>query len=72
MTLTEKLERVQFIIETAVVEKFFLTPEEVADEQLWDEQFADPRSDIALERLAEKARADRRAGRTQPLDPDQL
>ena len=44
--------------------------EELASEQRWDELFA--RSSDTLERLANEALAEFRAGRTQPLDPDKL
>ena len=44
--------------------------EEVAVEGLWEASFA--RQPAALERLADEALADHRAGRTTPLDPDQL
>jgi hypothetical protein len=44
--------------------------EEVAVEGLWAASFA-ARPD-ALEKLADEARAEYRAGKTQPLDPDTL
>jgi hypothetical protein len=44
--------------------------EEIADERRWDKAFAN--SSDKLARLAEKAMAEHRAGRTQPLDPDAL
>jgi hypothetical protein len=43
---------------------------ELASERRWDEAFASSRS--ALERLAEEALEDHRAGRTRKLDPDAL
>ena len=44
--------------------------EELASEQRWDELFAN--STAALERLADEALAEFRAGRTQVLDSDNL
>lgn len=44
--------------------------EEVAVEGLWEASFA--RRPDALERLADEALEDYRAGRTTPLDPDKL
>lgn len=44
--------------------------EEIADEHLWDEAFANSADKLA--RMADKAMAEHRAGRTQPLDPDAL
>jgi hypothetical protein len=41
---------------------------ELASERRWDETFA--RSEKALERLADEALAEHRAGRSTPLDPD--
>ena len=43
---------------------------EASDEQKWDETFAN--SQDLLARLADEAIAARKAGRTQPLDPDLL
>lgn len=43
---------------------------ELASEQRWDELFA--KSPQVLERLADEALAEFRAGRTQVLDPDKL
>ncbi len=43
---------------------------ELEDERKWDEQFAS--SLDVLEQLAEEARSEHRAGKTQPLDPDAL
>lgn len=40
------------------------------DERRWDELFAS--SQDLLAEMANKARADRHAGRTKPLDPDKL
>ena len=44
--------------------------DEVADEQLWDEAFA--RSQGVLQKLADKARADVRAGRVRKAGMDEL
>ena len=44
--------------------------EELEDERRWGEAF--DKSQDLLARLADEALADRKAGRTQPLDPDQL
>jgi len=44
---------------------------ELESERRWDELFSRPVSP-ALERMAEEALADHRAGRTVPLDPDRL
>jgi hypothetical protein len=44
--------------------------EEIAADRRWDEAFAG--SADALARLADEALAERRAGRTQALDPDVL
>lgn len=44
---------------------------EIESERRWDELFSRPPSE-ALERVAEEALADHRAGRTSPLDPDRL
>jgi hypothetical protein len=44
--------------------------EELEDERRWDELFA--RSPEVMERLAEEARTERKAGRTRELDPDKL
>ncbi len=44
---------------------------EMASERRWSELFSRPPS-AALERMAEEALEDVRAGRTFPLDPDQL
>jgi hypothetical protein len=43
---------------------------ELASERRWDETFA--RSEKALERLADEALAEHRAGRSTPLDPDEM
>ena len=43
---------------------------ELASERRWDEAFASSQS--ALERLADEALGDHRAGRTRKLDPDAL
>jgi hypothetical protein len=44
---------------------------EIDAERKWDELFSLPASE-ALQRLADEALADHRAGRTSPLDPDSL
>ncbi len=44
--------------------------EEVAVEGLWDASFA--KQPAALERLADEALQEHRAGRTRPLEPDEL
>jgi len=44
--------------------------DEIADEQQWDETFA--RSQATLENLADKARADVRAGRIRKVGIDEL
>ena len=44
--------------------------EELASERRWDELFAN--SAVALERLADEALVEFRAGQTQLLDPDNL
>ena len=44
---------------------------EIASERRWSELFSN-RPPEALERLAAEALEDHRAGRTTPLDPDQL
>ena len=45
---------------------------ELEAEQRWAELFARPESEDLLERLADEALAAHRAGRTRPLDPDDL
>jgi len=44
--------------------------EELASEHRWDQLFAD--SQDVLEKLAAEALAEHRAGKTEPLDPDNL
>jgi hypothetical protein len=44
---------------------------EIESERRWDELFSQPPSE-ALKRMADEALADHLAGRTTPLDPDQL
>jgi hypothetical protein len=44
---------------------------EIESERRWDELFSRPAS-TTLQRMAEEALADHRAGRTTPLDPDRL
>jgi hypothetical protein len=45
---------------------------EIESERRWDELFARPESSELLERLANQAIADHRAGRTRPLDASEL
>ncbi|CAN5228043.1 hypothetical protein BH20GEM2_BH20GEM2_06150 [soil metagenome] len=45
---------------------------ELNSERRWAELFARPESENLLERFADEALAAHRAGRTQPLDPDDL
>jgi hypothetical protein len=44
--------------------------EELAATELWDDSLA--KSQNALDRLADEALTEQRAGRTEPLDPDAL
>ena len=44
---------------------------EIESERRWDELFSRPPSK-ALQRMAEEALEEHRAGKTSPLDPDQL
>ena len=44
---------------------------EIDSERKWDELFSRPPSET-LERMAQEALEDYRAGRTMPLDPDRL
>jgi hypothetical protein len=44
--------------------------EEMRAEERWDSLFADPRSDVALERLVEEALADDEAGETEEIRGD--
>lgn len=44
---------------------------EIDSERRWDELFSQPPSE-ALKQMAERALAEHSAGRTVPLDPDQL
>jgi hypothetical protein len=44
--------------------------EEIDSERRWDELFS--KSPHVLEKLAEEAKAELRAGLTEPLDPDKL
>jgi hypothetical protein len=46
--------------------------EELDSERRWEESFARPESQTMLERLAEEALADQIAGRTRPLDLENL
>lgn len=45
---------------------------ELESERRWTELFARPESEEVLSRLADEALAEHRAGRTQPLDPEDL
>jgi hypothetical protein len=44
--------------------------DELADERKWDEAFESSQNELAA--LADEARAAYEAGKTEPLDPDQL
>lgn len=44
--------------------------EEIEDERRWDEQFA--KSQDVLEKMAKQALEEHRAGKTKPLEPDEL
>jgi len=69
------------LMETALAEASKLSDEEqdslaavmlqeLNSERRWDELFSRPESHDLLSRLADRALADRRAGRTRKLDPD--
>lgn len=45
---------------------------ETADRELWERRFGDPRCVQKLDELAEEVLAEFRAGKTEPLDPDQM
>ena len=45
---------------------------ELESERRWEELFSRPESEDLLERMADEALAEHRAGLTQPLDPDAL
>ncbi len=45
---------------------------ELESEKRWAESFNRPESEDLLERLADKALAEHRAGKTHPLNPDEL
>ena len=45
---------------------------ELESERQWDELFASPESEDLLERLADEALSDHRAGQTQPLTSEEL
>ena len=45
---------------------------ELESEQSWSELFARPESEDLLERLADEALSEHRAGRTRTLPPDEL
>ena len=46
--------------------------EEMESDQRWDELFATPESEVFLERIADETIAEHRAGRTRPLDVEDL
>lgn len=64
----ETWQQVEIFLRSA--EAFTWTEEDEASEARWDELFT--QHPEVLERLAEEARADRAAGRTRELDPDNL
>ncbi len=45
---------------------------ELESEERWTKLFAHPKSETVLERLAKEALEDHHAGRTKPLDPDEM
>ena len=45
---------------------------ELESKRNWSELFARPESEDLLERLADEALSEHRAGRTRPLSPDEL
>jgi len=45
---------------------------ELESEERWAKLFAHPSSETLLERLAQEALKDHRAGKTTPLDPDKM
>ena len=45
---------------------------EMLDEQIWEQLFADPRSEKVLADLAAEALAEYRRGETLPLDPESI
>lgn len=45
---------------------------ELESEERWANLFAHPNSETLLERLANEALEDHRAGKTTPLDPDEM
>jgi DNA phosphorothioation-dependent restriction protein DptG len=46
--------------------------EELESDRRWDELFSRPESKRSLETLADEIRAEIKAGRTSPLDPDRI
>ncbi|MBE7553746.1 MAG: hypothetical protein HS126_21985 [Anaerolineales bacterium] len=58
------------VLDLAVWQEILAVLEEADAERRWDELFA--KSPDMLVRLADEARAERRAGRTRDLDPDSL
>ena len=46
--------------------------EELESDRRWDELFSRPESERFLETLADEIRTEIKAGRTTPLDPDEL
>lgn len=45
---------------------------ETADREAWDERFGNPRYASKLDEMAGEALDEWRAGKTQPIDPDQM
>ena len=45
---------------------------DIESERRWDELFATPESQAWLEKMGDQAMRDYHAGRTRPLDPDNL
>jgi hypothetical protein len=72
--MTERLEQAIAQLKTLPTDKqdaiATLILEELEEEQRWDDSFA--RSPDLLAKLAAKAMAEYRAGKTQELDPDTL
>jgi hypothetical protein len=80
MTVTDLTDKVEFVtdaegnpkvqVDLAVWQEILALLEEADAERRWDELFA--KSPDVLVRLADEARAERKAGRTRELDPDSL
>lgn len=69
-TLREAVDKISKLPEDDQKRIAAIILEELADEAAWDDAFE--KSQPALERLAEEALEEYRAGRTEPLDPDSL